>query len=67
LFHTVEPVSGNFCRLKTATSALLRGPSAGGFPFDLSHSYTLPMPAAANVAAAVIVAATSKAHRFIAH
>lgn len=37
----------------------LIGPSAAGFAFDLSHSYTLPIMAGANVAAAVIVAAMS--------
>ena len=41
----------------------LIGPSAAGFPFDLSRSYTLPIlaSAGANIVAAVIVAATSKA------
>lgn len=40
----------------------LVGPSAAGFGFDLSHSYTLPImaSAAANVVAAVIVAVMSK-------
>ena len=39
----------------------LIGPSAAGFAFDLSHSYTLPIlaSAAANIVAAIIVAATS--------
>jgi MFS family permease len=39
----------------------LIGPSAAGFAFDVSHSYTLPILASvgANVVAAVIVAATS--------
>jgi MFS family permease len=39
----------------------LIGPSAAGFAFDLSHSYTLPIlaSAGANVVAAVIVAAAS--------
>lgn len=41
----------------------LIGPTAAGFAFDFSHSYRLPILAsvAANIAAAVIVAATSKA------
>jgi MFS family permease len=41
----------------------LIGPSAAGFAFDFSHSYDLPILAsvAANIVAAVIVAATSKA------
>jgi cyanate permease len=41
----------------------LVGPSAVGFAFDFSHSYTLPIlaGACANIFAAVIVAATSKA------
>ena len=36
----------------------LIGPSAAGFAFDLSHSYTLPIlaSAAANIVAAIIVA-----------
>jgi MFS transporter, OFA family, oxalate/formate antiporter len=40
----------------------LIGPSAAGFAFDLSHSYTLPIlaGAGANIIAVVIVAATSK-------
>ena len=40
----------------------LVGPSAAGFAFDLSHSYTLPIMASAgtNIAAAVVVAAMSK-------
>jgi MFS family permease len=39
----------------------LVGPSAAGFAFDFSHSYTLPilLSAAANITAAIIVAATS--------
>jgi MFS family permease len=42
----------------------LIGPSAAGFAFDVSHSYTLPIlaSAAAYVVAAVILAATSKRH-----
>lgn len=41
----------------------LIGPSAAGFGFDFSHSYTLPIlaGAAANIAAAAIVATMSKA------
>jgi MFS family permease len=41
----------------------LIGPSAAGFAFDLSHSYTVPIlfSAAANIVAAIIVAATSRA------
>ena len=40
----------------------LVGPSAAGFVFDLSHSYTLPIMASAtaNIVAAAIVAAMSK-------
>src|ERR1700732_782373 len=39
----------------------LVGPSAAGFAFDFSHSYTLPilLSAAANITAAIIVAATT--------
>jgi MFS family permease len=39
------------------------GPTAAGFAYDISHSYTLPILAsvAANFAAAAILAATSKA------
>jgi MFS family permease len=39
----------------------LIGPSAAGFAFDISHSYTLPIliSAAGNVVAALIMAATS--------
>ena len=41
----------------------LIGPTAAGFAFDFSHSYRLPIltSVAANIVAAVIVAATSKA------
>jgi hypothetical protein len=37
-------------------------PSAAGFAFDLSHSYTVPIlvSAAVNIIAAIIVAATPK-------
>ena len=40
---------------------VLVGPSAAGFAFDFSHSYTLPilLSAAANITAAIIVDATS--------
>jgi MFS family permease len=40
----------------------LIGPSAAGFAYDLSHSYTLPVlaGAGANIVAAVVVAAMSK-------
>ena len=43
----------------------LVGPSAAGFAFDINHSYTLPIVAgiAANVIAAVILAATAKGSR----
>jgi hypothetical protein len=39
----------------------LIGPSAAGFAFDVGHSYTLPilLSAGANIAAAIIVTATS--------
>ena len=39
----------------------LVGPSAAGFAFDVSHSYTLPilLSAGANIAAAIIVTASS--------
>ena len=41
----------------------LVGPSAAGFAFDLNHSYTLPImaSASANIVAAVVVAAMSRA------
>jgi predicted MFS family arabinose efflux permease len=57
-------VSGIIGILYTSVAfGTLIGPSAAGFAFDLSHSYTLPIlaSAAANIVAAVIVAATSKA------
>ena len=40
----------------------LIGPSAAGFAFDISHSYTLPIlvSAAGNVIAALIMALTSE-------
>jgi MFS transporter, OFA family, oxalate/formate antiporter len=56
-------VSGIIGILYTSVAfGTLIGPSAAGFAFDLSHSYTLPIlcSAAANIVAAVIVAATSK-------
>jgi MFS family permease len=57
-------VSGIIGILYTSVAfGTLIGPSAAGFAFDLSHSYTLPIlaGACANVLAAIIVAATSKA------
>jgi MFS family permease len=57
-------VSGIIGILYTSVAfGTLIGPSAAGFAFDLSHSYTLPIlaSAGANVLAAIIVAATSKA------
>jgi MFS family permease len=57
-------VSGIIGILYTSVAfGTLIGPSAAGFAFDLSHSYTLPIlcSAGTNIAAAVIVAATSKA------
>jgi OFA family oxalate/formate antiporter-like MFS transporter len=56
-------VSGLIGILYTSVAfGTLIGPSAAGFAFDLSHSYTLPIlaSAAANIVAALIVAATSK-------
>ena len=59
-------VSGIIGALYTSVAfGTLVGPSAAGFAFDLTHSYTLPILASfgAKVAAAVIVAATPrKAH-----
>jgi MFS family permease len=55
-------VSGIIGVLYTSVAfGTLIGPSAAGFAFDLSHSYTLPIlaSAGANIIAAVIVAATS--------
>jgi MFS family permease len=55
-------VSGLIGILYTSVAfGTLVGPSAAGFAFDFSHSYTLPilLGAAANIIAAVIVAATS--------
>jgi MFS family permease len=57
-------VSGIIGVLYTSVAfGTLIGPSAAGFAFDLSHSYTLPIlaSAGANLLAAIIVAATSKA------
>jgi MFS family permease len=57
-------VSGIIGILYTSVAfGTLIGPSAAGFAFDLSHSYTLPIlfSAGANIVAAVIVATTSKA------
>ena len=57
-------VSGIIGILYTSVAlGTLIGPSAAGFAFDLSRSYTLPIlaSAGANIVAAVIVAATSKA------
>jgi MFS family permease len=56
-------VSGLIGILYTSVAfGTLIGPSAAGFVFDLSHSYTLPIlaSAAANIIAAIIVVATSK-------
>jgi MFS transporter, OFA family, oxalate/formate antiporter len=55
-------VSGIIGILYTSVAfGTLIGPSAAGFAFDLSHSYTLPIlaSAGANIVAAAIVAATS--------
>src|SRR6266571_708924 len=57
-------VSGIIGILYTSVAfGTLIGPSAAGFAFDLSHSYTLPIlvGAGANLAAAAIMAATSPA------
>ena len=57
-------VSGLIGILYTSVAfGTLIGPSAAGFAFDLSRSYTLPIlaSAGANIVAAVIVAATSRA------
>jgi MFS family permease len=56
-------VSGLIGILYTSVAfGTLIGPSAAGFAFDLSHSYTVPIlaSAAVNIIAAVIVAATPK-------
>jgi MFS family permease len=66
-------VSGIIGVLYTSVAfGTLIGPSAVGFAFDLSHSYTLPIlaSAGANIIAAVIVAATSSkpaGRRLISH
>jgi MFS family permease len=55
-------VSGIIGILYTSVAfGTLIGPTAAGFAFDLSHSYTLPIlaGAGANILAAIIVAATS--------
>jgi MFS family permease len=57
-------VSGIIGILYTSVAfGTLIGPSAAGYAFDLSQSYTLPIlaSAGANIIAAVIVAATSRA------
>jgi MFS family permease len=56
-------VSGIIGILYTSVAfGTLIGPSAAGFAFDVSHSYTLPIlaSAGANIVAAAIVAATSR-------
>jgi hypothetical protein len=56
-------VSGIIGILYTSVAfGTLIGPTAAGFAFDISHSYTLPIlaGAGANIVAAAIVAATSK-------
>jgi MFS family permease len=66
-------VSGIIGVLYTSVAfGTLIGPSAAGFAFDLSHSYTLPIlaSAGANIIAAAIVAATSSkpvGHRLSSH
>jgi MFS family permease len=57
-------VSGIIGILYTSVAfGTLIGPTAAGFAFDVSHSYTLPIlaSAGANIVAAAIVAATSRA------
>jgi MFS family permease len=57
-------VSGIIGILYTSVAfGTLIGPSAAGFAFDLSHSYTLPIvfSAGANIVAAVIIAVTARA------
>jgi hypothetical protein len=57
-------VSGIIGVLYTSVAfGTLIGPSAAGFAFDLSHSYTLPIlaSAGANIIAALIVAGASQA------
>jgi MFS family permease len=56
-------VSGLIGILYTSVAfGTLIGPSAAGFAFDLNHSYTLPIlaSAAANIVAAIVLAATSQ-------
>jgi predicted MFS family arabinose efflux permease len=58
-------VSGIIGVLYTSVAfGTLIGPSAAGFAFDLSHSYTLPIAASvcANIIAAAIMAVTARAH-----
>jgi len=57
-------VSGIIGILYTSVAfGTLIGPSAAGFAFDVSHSYTLPIAASvgANIIAAAIMAVTSRA------
>jgi MFS family permease len=63
-------VSGIIGVLYTSVAfGTLIGPSAAGFAFDISHSYTVPILASvgANIAAAVIMLAMSKAAAPAAH
>ncbi|SEE63546.1 Predicted arabinose efflux permease, MFS family [Rhizobiales bacterium GAS188] len=63
-------VSGIIGILYTSVAVgTLIGPSAAGFAFDVSHSYTLPILASvcANIIAAGIVAASSKAALALSH
>jgi MFS family permease len=56
-------VSGIIGILYTSVAfGTLIGPSAAGFAFDLSHSYTVPIlaSAGANIVAAIIIASTSR-------
>jgi MFS family permease len=56
-------VSGIIGLLYTSVAfGTLIGPSAAGFAFDLSHSYTVPIlaSAGANIVAAIIIASTSR-------
>lgn len=59
-------VSGIIGALYTSVAiGTLIGPSAAGFAFDFSHSYTLPIlaGAAANILAAIVAIATVRAPR----
>jgi MFS transporter, OFA family, oxalate/formate antiporter len=61
-------VSGIIGVLYTSVAfGTLIGPSAAGFAFDMTHSYTVPILASvgANIIAAVIVAGTSNTDRAI--